>query len=132
MYAYSGWNASTYITSELRNPARNIPLSLGLGTILVTILYVAMNAAFLRTTPAVEMVGKQQVALVAGTHIFGAAGGKIMALFICLGLVSTVSAMMWIGPRVTVAVGEDLRVMSWLARRNSRGIPVAALLLQFA
>ena len=131
MFAYSGWNASTYIASEVRNPTRNIPLSLGLGTLLVMLLYIGINAAFMRTTPIPEMIGKQQVALVAGTHIFGAAGGKIMALFICLGLISTVSAMMWIGPRVTVAMGEDLRILGWLARKNSRGIPVNATLTQF-
>ncbi len=131
MYAYSGWNASTYITSEIQNPARNIPLSVGLGTLLVTVLYVGLNTVFLRTTPIAEMTGKQQVALVAGAHIFGPAGGKIVTLFICLGLVSTVSAMMWIGPRVTVAMGEDLRVLQRLARRSNRGIPVNAILLQF-
>ena len=104
---------------------------MGIGTLVVTLLYIGVNAAFMRTTPIPEMVGKQQVALVAGTHIFGEAGGRIMALFICLGLISTVSAMMWIGPRVTVAMGEDLRMLSWLARRNSRGIPVNATLTQF-
>ena len=131
MFAYSGWNASTYIASEVRNPTRNIPLSLGVGTLVVMLLYIGVNAAFMRTTPIPEMVGKQQVALVAGTHIFGEAGGRVMALFICLGLISTVSAMMWIGPRVTVAMGEDLRMLSWLARKNSRGIPVNATLTQF-
>ena len=131
MFAYSGWNASTYIASEVRNPTRNIPLSLGVGTLIVMLLYIGVNAAFMRTTPIPEMVGKQQVALVAGTHIFGDAGGRVMALFICLGLISTVSAMMWIGPRVTVAMGEDLRMLSWLARKNSRGIPVNATLTQF-
>jgi len=132
MYAYSGWNASTYIVGEVRNSARNIPLSLGLGTLLVTVLYLGINAVFLRTTPAAEMVGKQEVGLIAGIHIFGVAGGKVMAVFIALGLISTVSAMMWIGPRVTVAMGEDLRALSWLARRNARGIPVRATLVQFA
>ena len=132
MYAYSGWNASTYIIGEVRNPARAIPLSLGLGTLLVTVLYLGINAVFLRTTPAAEMVGKQEVGLIAGLHIFGDAGGKVMAVFIALGLISTVSAMMWIGPRVTVAMGEDLGALSWLARRNARGIPVRATLVQFA
>ena len=131
MYAYSGWNASTYITNEVRDPGRNIPLSVGLGTLLVAFLYIAMNAAFLRTTPISEMVGKQQVALVAGTHIFGATGGKVMATLICLSLISTVSAMMWIGPRVTATMGEDLRILAWLARRNRRGIPTTAILAQF-
>ncbi len=132
MYAYSGWNATTYIVGEVRQPARTIPLSLGLGTLLVTALYLGLNAVFLRTTPLSEMTGKQEVGLIAGAHIFGNAGGKIMALFIALGLVSTVSAMMWIGPRVTVAMGEDLRALSWLAQRNERGVPVRATLLQFA
>ena len=132
MYAYSGWNASTYIMGEVRNPTRTIPLSLGLGTLLVTALYLGINAAFLRTTPAAEMVGKQQIGLIAGLHIFGQSGGKVMAVFIALGLVSAVSAMMWIGPRVTMTMGEDLPALSWLARRNARGIPVRATLVQFA
>jgi APA family basic amino acid/polyamine antiporter len=132
MYAYSGWNASTYIAGEIRNPARNIPLSLGLGTLVVMALYVLMNAVFLRTTPAAEMVGKQEVALIAGTHIFGTEGARVMGAFICLGLISTISAMMWIGPRVTAAMGEDLGILAPLARRNRRGIPTLAILTQFA
>lgn len=132
MYAYSGWNASTYIVGEVRNPSRTIPLSVGLGTVVVMLLYVATNAVFLRTTPAAEMIGKQQVAVIAGAHIFGASGAKVMASFICLGLISTISAMMWIGPRITAAMGEDLRVLAPLARRSARGIPVAAILAQFA
>lgn len=132
MYAYSGWNASTYIVGEVRNPSRTIPLSVGLGTVLVMLLYLATNAVFLRTTPAAEMVGQEQVAVIAGVHIFGAAGAKVMASFICLGLVSAISAMMWIGPRITATMGEDLRVLSPLARRSARGIPVIAILAQFA
>src|SRR6476619_7331692 len=132
MYAYSGWNASTYIVGELRNPARTIPLSVGLGTILVMALYVAMNAVFLRTTPIPEMVGKQQVAVIAGSHIFGGAGAKLTALFICLGLISSVSGLMWIGPRITAAMGEDLRALSWLGRRNQHGVPTHAILTQYA
>ena len=131
MYAYSGWNASTYITGEIRNPRRNVPLSLIFGTIIVIMLYVCVNAVFLRTTPAAEMIGKQQVALIASTHIFGPTGGKIMAAFICLGLISTVSAMMWIGPRVTAIMGEDLGVLKRLSRRSAHGIPANAILTQF-
>jgi basic amino acid/polyamine antiporter, APA family len=131
MYAYSGWNASTYIVGEVRNPSRTIPLSVGLGTVIVMLLYLGMNAVFLRTTPAAEMMGQKEVAFIAGAHIFGAAGAKVMASFICIGLISTISAMMWIGPRITAAMGEDLGLLGPLARRNARGIPVTAILVQF-
>ena len=132
MYAYSGWNASTYIVGEVRDPARAIPLSVGIGTLLVLVLYLGVNAVFLHSTPAGEMAGKLEVGLIAGAHLFGAAGGKVMAVLICAGLVSSVSAMMWIGPRVTMAMGEDLRVLSFLARKTQHGIPVPATLVQFA
>jgi APA family basic amino acid/polyamine antiporter len=79
-----------------------------------------------------ELAGKQEIGLIAGQHIFGQAGGKVMAVFIALGLVSAVSALMWIGPRVTMTMGEDLLALSWLAKRNRRGIPVRATLVQFA
>jgi APA family basic amino acid/polyamine antiporter len=131
MYAYSGWNASTYIVGELRNPSRSIALSVGLGTVAVMVLYVALNAVFLRTTPVAEMVEKPQVAMIAGSHIFGDAGGKIMGLFICLGLISSVSGMMWIGPRITATMGEDVRALNWLAKRNAHGVPTIAILAQF-
>jgi APA family basic amino acid/polyamine antiporter len=131
MFAYSGWNASTYIAGEVRDPARVIPLSVGLGTLVVMGLYLAVNAVFMRSTPLPEMAGKVEVAQVAGPYLFGGAGTKVMAGFICVGLVSTISAMMWIGPRVMVVMGEDLRGLRWLAGRTGQGTPVRATLVQF-
>jgi len=132
MFSYSGWNASTYIVGEMRNPSRMIPLSVGLGTLVVMGLYLAVNAVFVRSTPLAEMTGKVEVALTAGPYLFGAAGTRIMAALICVGLVSTISAMMWIGPRVMVVMGEDLRGLRWLAGRSRQGTPVRATLAQFA
>lgn len=131
MYAYSGWNASTYIAGEVRNPSRTIPLSVGIGCALVVVVYLGVNAAMLRSTPMAELDGKVEVALTAGPHLFGAAGARVMAALICIGLVSTVSAMMWIGPRVMVTMGEDLRGLRWFALRSRGGIPVVAILVQF-
>ena len=135
MYAYSGWNASTYIVGEVRDPGRTIPLSVGLGTLAVMVLYLAVNAVFLHSTPMAAMAeapNKVAVGLVAGPYLFGEGGTRIMAGLICAGLVSTISAMMWIGPRVTMAMGEDLPALRWLARKSAAGIPVRATLVQFA
>ena len=134
MYAYSGWNAATYIVAEVRDPARNVPLAITLGTFIVVALYLALNATFLRAAPMAELGadGKFEVGYTAAAHIFGEAGGRIMAALICLGLVASISAMTWVGPRVSMAMGEDHRLLAPLARRSGAGVPVLAMLLQFA
>ena len=132
MFAYAGWNASIYIAGEIKNPSKTIPFSVGIGTAIVTVLYLGVNSVFLISTPMQEIAGKVEVALVAAPHLFGASGGQIMAGMLCLSLISTVSAMMWIGPRVMMVMGEDLRGLRWLAGRSSTGIPVRATLVQFA
>ena len=132
MFAYAGWNASTYVTGEVRNPSRNVPLSMALGTVIVTVLYIALNAVFLRVAPAAELSGKVEVGLVAGTHIFGLTGGKWMALLIAGGLLSNIGSMQWIGPRVFATMGEDSRLLRPFATVNSGGIPIYATLAQTA
>ncbi|MCJ2082809.1 APC family permease [Methylobacterium sp. J-090] len=132
MYAYSGWNAATYIVGELADPPRSLPRALFVGTGLVVVLYVALNAVFLYTTPLSELAGQVDVALIAGRHIFGEQGGRFVGGLICAGLIPTISAMMWIGPRVTVAMGEDVPMLGLFARHSRRGVPRTALLLQCA
>ena len=130
MYSYSGWNASSYIVNEIRDPERNVPRSLVLGTLAVTVLYAALNAAFLRTTPMHAMAGQLEVGLISGRQIFGTAGGQAVAGLICLGLISSVSSMTWIGPRVTVAMGEDLPGLAPLAIQTKNGTPRVAICVQ--
>jgi APA family basic amino acid/polyamine antiporter len=130
MYSYSGWNAATYIAGEVREPERSIPVAMATATLVVIALYVILNAVFLYTTPIAAMAGQLNVAQVAGEHIFGATGGRIVAALICIGLVSTISAMTWIGPRVTVAMGQDFPLLSIFSRHSRAGAPIAALALQ--
>jgi len=132
MYSYSGWNASTYIVGEMENPQRDAPRALILATVVVMALYVGLNAAFIYTTPLSLIAGKLEVAQVVGEHIFGATGGKLVAGLICFGLVSAISAMVWIGPAVTKAIGEDISLFRPLSTVSSSGAPVNALLLQLA
>lgn len=132
MYSYSGWNAQTYIIGEIRDPRRTVPRSLFIATFIVLLLYVSLNAVFLYTTPMEKMAGQVEVALVAGTHIFGERGGRMVGALICLGLISTISAMTWIGPRVTKVMGEDLPLLSVFARVTRNGVPAIALLFQLA
>jgi len=130
MYAYSGWNAATYIAGEVRDPAVTLPRSIIAATLIVITLYVLLNAVFLYTTPIEAMAGQLDVALIAGKHIFGEVGGRIVGALICIGLISSISAMTWIGPRVTMAMGRDHALLAPLSQTSRRGVPIPALLLQ--
>jgi len=130
MYSYSGWNASSYIIGEVKNPERNVPRSLLVGTTIVMAAYVLLNAVFLATAPQDEMRGQLEVGLIAGKHIFGENGGRIVGAVICLGLISAISSMTWIGPRVTMSMGEDHWLLRFLGRKNAEGVPANAVLVQ--
>ncbi len=132
MYAYSGWNAAAYITNEVREPGRNLPRALLIGTGLVAALYVGLNYIFLRTTPMAALAGQLQIGSIAGERIFGPGGQRWISGLISLALISSVSSMTWAGPRVTMAMGEDLYALRWLGRKTGRGIPAVAILFQFA
>jgi len=129
LYAYSGWNAVTYLAGEVRNPRRTVGLSLVIGTLAVTLFYVVLNAIFLTAAPENELRGVLNVGTVAATHLIGAMGGRIMSGIIALGLLASISAMTWAGPRVTQRVGEDYPLFAGLAKTRDN-IPVRAILLQ--
>jgi APA family basic amino acid/polyamine antiporter len=132
MYAFSGWNAATYIIGEMHTPEKNLPRALLAGTSIVIVLYVALNAVFLHTAPIDKLSGQLDVARIAGNYIFGGVGGRIVSAMICIGLVSSISAMMWIGPRVMMTMGEDIPMLRVFGRRSSKGAPAYAILFQLA
>jgi APA family basic amino acid/polyamine antiporter len=129
-YSYSGWNASVYLASEVREPERNIPRSLLAGTLAVIVLYLLLNFVFLYSTPASVLTGQLQVGFLAAERIFGPSGARVAGLLISFGLVSAVSSMTWAGPRVVSAVGEDVRFLRPFAALNGHGVPQRALFLQ--
>jgi APA family basic amino acid/polyamine antiporter len=131
-YAYSGWNASAYIANDVDNPRSNIPKSLFIGTLIVMLLYVLLNYVFLYTAPISELKGQVEVGYVSGMHIFGAKAGNVMGMLIALLLVSSVSSMVFAGPRVAQVMGEDLAPLKFLSGTNKNGIPVIAILMQTA
>jgi len=130
MYSYSGWNGASYLTAEVRNPEKNVPWALVTGTIIVTVLYVLLNWVFLISAPTSEIAGKPQVGLVAGQHILGPFGGALTSAFISLGLIASVSAMSWIGSRVTKSMADDFSKLAFFGRVNQHGTPYIAMIWQ--
>ena len=134
-YAYSGWNASAYMAGEIKNPQKNLPKSILSGTLIVMVLYILLNFIFLYTVPIAEMADSQgnpiiEIGALSAGKIFGNTGGNIMSLVISILLISTISSMVLAGPRVTMTIGEDIVALKFFARKNKKGIPVIAIILQ--
>ena len=106
-FAYSGWNAAAYLGGEIKCPARNIPLAMLTGTVIVTALYLLLNLVYVYALAADEMQGVMEVAAVAGAKLFGPGIGRWFNGAVALGLLSVLSAMILAGPRVYYAMSRD-------------------------
>lgn len=131
-YAYSGWNAAVYLTGEVEQPQRNLPRILLIGTGIVLLLYVGLNFVFLYSTPISSLKGQVEVGFVAATALFGRVGGRLMGGLIAALLLSTISSMIFAGPRIVQVMGEDLPALRFLSRLSPNGVPVRATLFQTA
>jgi len=129
-YAYTGWNSTIYFVGEVKNPQRDLPRSLLLGTSLVMVLYILLNYIFLYTTPKTEMAGQIEIGYISGLRVFGDTGAWIIGIGISILLLSTVSSIIFIGPRIMQTMGEDHSYIRILAKQNKQGIPVYAFLFQ--
>jgi APA family basic amino acid/polyamine antiporter len=131
MYAYSGWNAATYIAGEVKDPAKTLPKALVYGTIFVMVIYVVLNAVFLYSTPLDVLSKNQEIAHEAGKRIFHSEyGARFVSGLMCIGLAANISAMVWIGSRVSQAIGNHFPILQILARTSETRVPWMALLIQ--
>ncbi|MBS0263231.1 MAG: amino acid permease [Planctomycetes bacterium] len=130
-FSYTGWNTAAYLAGEFRNPARDIPWSILIGTATVALLYLGLNFVFLIAAPLPELAAAQnRVGHVAAVGLFGAGAGRFVSWMIVVGLVSTLSANIMAGPRVYEAMGRDFPLLKILTVRRAGGGPVIAILLQ--
>jgi APA family basic amino acid/polyamine antiporter len=130
-FAYAGWNASAYIGGEIKNPGRNIPLSLLIGTIIVTGLYLLLNVVYVYALTPTQMSGAVDVGARAAVSLFGDNISKLVSGAIALGLLSVLSAMIMTGPRVYYAMSKDKIFFELFARVNKiRHTPAHSIFLQ--
>jgi basic amino acid/polyamine antiporter, APA family len=129
-FSYSGWNAAVYIGGEVRNPEKNLPRSMLLGTLLVTLFYLALNTVFVFSAPMGVLAGKLEIGRIAANAIGGAVFEESVAAVISLGLISSVSSLIMAGPRVYAKMAGDGYLPAWMSL--SGGPPRAAIALQCA
>ncbi len=133
MFSYSGWNAAVYVAEEVRAPGRNVPLALGLGTVAVVVLYVALNLLYLYALPLAGLAGLGGGRLVdtVAERLFGFVAGDLLALFSIISLAASISAMVLAGPRVYYAMARDGLFLPSAARVHPRyRTPAVAILAQ--
>ncbi len=106
-FAYAGWNAAVYVAAELDRPAWTLPRALLIGTLTVTLLYVGLNAVFVYAAPVSELAGRPDVGAVAAEALGGVWARTAVAAIVALGLFTSISAMVMVGPRVYAQMAED-------------------------
>jgi APA family basic amino acid/polyamine antiporter len=121
MFTYSGWNAAAYMAEEIRNPGRNVPLALGLGTIGVIAIYLLLNALYLFVMPIGELGRVQGSVLdVVAERLLGVGAGNIMGVVSIISLAAGINAWTFAGPRVYYAMAKDGVFLPAAARVHPR------------
>lgn len=130
MFAYSGWNAASYLAEEIRDPVKNLPRSLVAGTVITLVIYLIMNYVYYMAVPAAELSGKPDPAARAAANMFGASVNQVFHAAFSFMLLSTLSASIMIGPRVYYAMARDGLFFSFASRVSESGVPIFSLVLQ--
>jgi basic amino acid/polyamine antiporter, APA family len=131
MFAYSGWNASTYIGAEIKNPVKTLPRSLILGTGIVILLYLGLNMLYIYSINPVDMKGIISVGGLAMGNLFGRSAEILFSLLIAFALFSSLSAFIIIGPRVYYAMARDGLFFKSVARIHPKyQVPSNSIVLQ--
>ena len=132
IFSSDAWNNVTFIAGEVKNPKRNIGLSLFLGTLIVTIIYVSANLMYISVLPMKEIASAPQdrVAVSAGTAIFGNIGAYVIAVMIMISTFGCNNGLILSGARVYNTMAIDGLFFKSAARINKNGVPEYALWLQ--
>jgi APA family basic amino acid/polyamine antiporter len=131
MFAYSGWNASAYIGSEIKNPARNLPRSLILGTGIVVFLYFCLNLFYVYAIQPEDMKGVISIAGLAAGNLFGKSFENVLSILISFALFSSLSAFIILGPRVYYSMAKDGYFFTFAGEVHKKySVPSKSILLQ--
>jgi APA family basic amino acid/polyamine antiporter len=131
LFAYSGWNAATYVAGEMRDPKRGLGRALGLGTLLCVVLYLAVNTVYLRALPLPELAASTDPARGAARVLGGDAAARFLSPLVAVCVLSSLQATVMVGPRIYQAMAVDGLFFAPLGRTNPRtGTPVLALAVQ--
>ncbi|MBL8205592.1 MAG: amino acid permease [Blastocatellia bacterium] len=129
-FAYTGWNAAAYLAGEVKEPRKILPRALIGGTLVVVILYLALNLLFFYALPIEAWKSEIAVGQIAAQHLFGENGAKIVSLIITITILGSISAWTASGPRVYFAMACDGVAPAFFRRLGKHGAPLVGTILQ--
>jgi basic amino acid/polyamine antiporter, APA family len=132
LFSSDAWNNVTFIAGEIKNPKRNIGLSLFLGTLIVSIIYITTNLMYLNALPLNEIAfpGGDRVAVAASNAIFGSAGAMVIAVMIMISTFGCNNGLILAGARVYYTMAQDKLFFKKAAQLNKNAVPAWALWAQ--
>ncbi|MBI4166631.1 MAG: amino acid permease [Acidobacteria bacterium] len=131
LWAFEGWNTCTFAAGEVKNPQRDLPRALILGTIAVIGLYVALNLVYYRVLTVSEVAASKRVGADAAVRIFGHAGAQFVSLLIIVSTLGSLNGSILAAPRVYYAMAKDGQFFRWCAEIHPKyHTPHRALLVQ--
>ncbi|MDP6776582.1 MAG: amino acid permease, partial [Candidatus Latescibacteria bacterium] len=133
MWTYGGWNEGTYVAEEMQNPERDLPRSIVIGILGVLVLYILLNSAYLLCIPLSEMQGSEMAASLLAERLFGALGGRLIALIVMVFALGALNGLILTGARISYALGSDHGAFGAIAWVHDRfRTPAVALLMNGA
>jgi len=126
-FSYSGWNASVYFASKIEDPVRNIPYSLIVGTLVVSVVYLLLNTAFLYSVEITELKGQIDIGNILLESVFPKSA-PILSLLFGVALIASLSSMMIAGPSVLERMGEDYNILKIFSKNNKHQSPYIAII----
>mgnify|MGYP003402301521 FL=1 len=132
VFSSDAWNGVTFIAGEIKNPEKNVGLSLFLGTLIVSVIYVLANVMYVAVVPLQEIATapSDRVAVVASQYIFGNIGTYIIAIMIMISTFACNNGLIMAGARVYYTMAQDKLFFNKAANLNKAGVPEWALWLQ--
>lgn len=131
MFAYSGWNSASYISGEIRNPAKTLPRAMFFGTLATAVLYLGLNVIFLISAPGEALMGRNEIGAIAVISLFGEHISWIFNCGIVIILLSAISVQIMVGPRIYFAMARDRVIFRFLERVHPRyHTPLVSITIQ--
>ena len=133
LLTYGGWNEAAYLTAEMRDTRRNIVRALVIGIVVITVLYLLLNLAYLKALGLAGMQASKAIATDLMRATWGEGGAWLLGIVVVCAALSTLNATVFTGARTNYALGRDFIIFRALGRWNEKSsAPVNALLVQGA